>query len=137
MIAHNKQIRRRPTPPAWHAGFLTMLPTIGTHARIAFRHLDPEAREEALQEVIANACRAYVRLVELGKADNCASEYREEVCLLAARQKLNVAFVNGALIIAAVAGVVFKSWAAFVVTSVVLIGGAIYCGDVRPGPRRR
>jgi hypothetical protein len=56
---------------------------------------------------------------------------------LAARQKLNVAFVNGALIIAAVAGWVVKSWAVFVVTAVVLIGGAIYCGDVRPRPGRR
>ncbi len=56
---------------------------------------------------------------------------------MAARQKLNVAFVNGALIVAAVAGWVFKSWAVFVVTAVVLIGGAIYCGDVSLGARRR
>ena len=56
---------------------------------------------------------------------------------MGARQKLNVAFVNGALIVAAVAGVVFKSWAVFVVTAAVLIAGAVYGGDVRPGPRRR
>jgi hypothetical protein len=56
---------------------------------------------------------------------------------LAARQKLNVAFVNGALIVAAVTGWFFKSLAVFIVTAVVLIAGAIYCGDVRPGPRRR
>ena len=59
---HSKQV------PAWHAAFLTMLPTITTNARIAFRHLDPEAREEAVAECIANAFVAYVRLVELGKA---------------------------------------------------------------------
>ena len=59
----------KPAVPAWHAGFLAMLPAIETHARIAFRDLDPEAREEAIQEVVANACRAYVRLVELGKLD--------------------------------------------------------------------
>ncbi|MGO9113268.1 MAG: hypothetical protein ACLP9L_28890 [Thermoguttaceae bacterium] len=44
-----------------------MLPTIVTHAKIAFRHLRPEARSEAIQEVVANCCRAYARLVELGK----------------------------------------------------------------------
>jgi hypothetical protein len=46
-----------------------MLPAIETHAKVAFRNLDPEAREEAVQEVIANATVAYARLVELGKAD--------------------------------------------------------------------
>ena len=56
---------------------------------------------------------------------------------MAARQKLNVAFVNGVLIVAAIAGFVFQSWAVFVVTSVVLIGGAIYGGDIRPRPRSR
>jgi hypothetical protein len=56
---------------------------------------------------------------------------------MGARQKLNIAFINGALLIGAVAGLVFKSWAVFVVAAVVLIGGAIYCGDVRPGPGRR
>ena len=69
MIAHKGQLRRRPKAPKWHAPFLRMLPAIRTHARVAFRHLDPEAREEAVQEVIANACRAYKRLVELGKTD--------------------------------------------------------------------
>ncbi len=69
MIAHKKQLRRRPKAPKWHAPFLRMLPAIRTHARVAFRHLGQEAREEAVQEVIANACRAYVRLVELGKTE--------------------------------------------------------------------
>jgi hypothetical protein len=58
----NPQLR-----PAWHQAFLAMMPAIVTHARIQFRHLDPEAHEEAVQEVVCNACRAYVRLVELGK----------------------------------------------------------------------
>lgn len=44
-----------------------MLPAIRQHARIAFRDLDAEAKEEAEQEVICNAMRAYVRLVELDK----------------------------------------------------------------------
>ena len=55
--------------PAWHQAFLRMLPAIETHARIAFRHLDPEAREEAMQETVCNACRAVARLAELQKPD--------------------------------------------------------------------
>ena len=59
---------RRPAP-AWHNRFLAMLPAIETHARLAFRHLDPEAREDAVQETIANALVAFVRLVQLQKTD--------------------------------------------------------------------
>ena len=54
---------------AWHAGFLTMLPAIVTHARVAFRCLDPDAKAEAVQEVVANAFVAFARLVQLGKID--------------------------------------------------------------------
>jgi hypothetical protein len=46
-----------------------MLPAIRKHARIAFRYLGPEARDEAIQEVVAGALVAYVRLVESGRAD--------------------------------------------------------------------
>jgi hypothetical protein len=56
-------------PPAWHAEFLKMLPVIRLHARIAFRHLDPEARDEAVQAVVCNACAAIARLAELNKLD--------------------------------------------------------------------
>jgi hypothetical protein len=41
-----------------------MLPVIVMHARFIFQHLDAEARDEAVQEVVANACQAYARLVE-------------------------------------------------------------------------
>jgi len=58
---------RRPVPH-WHKVFLAMLPQIVTHARVSFRYLDPEARQEAVQEVVCNALRTYVRLVQLGKA---------------------------------------------------------------------
>ena len=34
-----------------------------------FRRLDPEAREDAVQEMIANACVAFARLVQQDKAD--------------------------------------------------------------------
>jgi hypothetical protein len=55
--------------PRWHTQFLAMLPKIRAHAAIAFSNCNPEAREEAVQEVVANALRAYVRLVELKKAE--------------------------------------------------------------------
>ncbi|MEI8376145.1 MAG: hypothetical protein WCJ35_25275 [Planctomycetota bacterium] len=53
--------------PSWHQKFLSMVPTIVRHAKFSFRRLRSEARGEAVQEVVANCCRAYVRLVELGK----------------------------------------------------------------------
>jgi hypothetical protein len=46
-----------------------MLPAIRKQARYAFRKLKPEAREEAVEEVVASACCAFARLAELGKTD--------------------------------------------------------------------
>jgi hypothetical protein len=46
-----------------------MLPVIERYAKIAFRRLRREAREEAIQETVCNACQAYARLVKLGKTD--------------------------------------------------------------------
>ena len=53
----------------WHRQFLALLPQIVTHAKIAFRHLTPEARAEMVQEVVCNAMQAFVRLVQLKKTD--------------------------------------------------------------------
>ena len=72
MIAPRKsqEARKRSQPAArWHQAFLKMLPAIQKHARIAFRYLGREARDEAVQEVVAGALAAYVRLVESGRAD--------------------------------------------------------------------
>jgi hypothetical protein len=69
MIAPARPVRRKKSPPAWHEAFLAMMPTVKAHAKIAFRHLLAEAREEAVQEVLCNACSAFARLVERGKAD--------------------------------------------------------------------
>lgn len=69
MTKSKKALRCRKSPPGWHSAFEAMLPRIVNHARIAFRHLDAEAREEAIQETVCNACQAYARLVELGKTD--------------------------------------------------------------------
>ena len=62
-------IKRRPVKPAaaWHAGFLAMLPVIRGYARGAFGHLKADLRQDLIQEVIANAMVAYVRLFEQGK----------------------------------------------------------------------
>ena len=69
MIATAKRSPGSPTIPAWHEGFLDMLPAIRRQARLAFRHLDPEAREDAVEEAVANALVAYVRLFERGKVE--------------------------------------------------------------------
>jgi hypothetical protein len=45
------------------------LPQIVTHAKIAFRHLKPEAGAEMVQEVVCNGMQAFVRLVQLKKTD--------------------------------------------------------------------
>lgn len=71
MIAPARRMHRKKSPPAWHAAFMAMMPAIRTHAKIAFRHLRAEARQEAVEEVICNSCAAFARLVELGKSD-CA-----------------------------------------------------------------
>lgn len=68
MIAPATKTFRLPTP-AWHEGFLAMLPAIVRHARVLLPPLNPEARQNAIQEVIANATVAYARLAELGKED--------------------------------------------------------------------
>jgi hypothetical protein len=46
-----------------------MLPKIKAYAKFSFRHLKPEAREEAVEETVANAWQAFVRLVEQEKTD--------------------------------------------------------------------
>ena len=69
MICLAKRVSKNPNKPEWHQDFLAMLPKIRQHASLAFRHLRPEAREEAVQEVICNALRAFVRLVEIKKVD--------------------------------------------------------------------
>jgi len=53
----------------WHRQFLALLPQIVTHAKYAFRHLNPELRAEMVQEVVCNAMQAFVRLAKLGKTD--------------------------------------------------------------------
>ena len=82
------------SPPTWHADFEAMLPVITRYARIAFGHLKPEAREEAVQETVCNACCAYARLVELGKT---AVAYPTALARFAVRQAREGRKVGGRL----------------------------------------
>ena len=69
MIALTEQPSHKPDQLAWQDGFLEIMPAIDRYAQRAFRYLRPEARAEAVQEVVASAMIAYVRLYELGKMD--------------------------------------------------------------------
>src|SRR5688500_8049959 len=51
----------------WHAGFLKLMPRIERYARSAVRTLSLEARDDAVQEVIANCMCAYRRLYNRGE----------------------------------------------------------------------
>ncbi len=58
---------RRVSRPKWHKAFQAMLPTIRRYARTAFKYRDPEARQDLVQEVVANACVAFKALWDRGK----------------------------------------------------------------------
>ena len=51
------------------ARFSKLLPAIERRARITFRHLRGDDLDEAMQEITCNACLAYARLVDRGRAD--------------------------------------------------------------------
>ena len=70
MVAVARERRSQRSVPAWHQAFLALLPRICDYARVAFRHLDPESKQEAVQSVVASALVNYLRLVQLDKADN-------------------------------------------------------------------
>ena len=50
---------------------------------------------------------------------------------MGAKQKLNAANVNGALIVAGVIGLITGSWPIFVLALIVLVVGSIYAGNIR------
>jgi hypothetical protein len=58
-----------PAPRQWKRVFLSLLPAIVAHARFAFRHLRGEARQDAVQEVIANSLVAFIALARRGKLE--------------------------------------------------------------------
>jgi hypothetical protein len=56
---------------------------------------------------------------------------------MGARQKLNQAYVNGALIVAAVVGVATQSWTVFWLAATFVVVSSLYSGEIRLGGRRR
>ena len=56
---------------------------------------------------------------------------------MGARTKLNVAVINGSLVIAAVVGIAFGSWSAFWLVAILLVVGNFYAGAIRPAGQRR
>jgi hypothetical protein len=58
-------------PNQWHAGFLKLLPTIERFAHMHCRHLKGDARDEAVQDIIAHAACGYRSLADRGRED-CA-----------------------------------------------------------------
>ena len=55
---------------------------------------------------------------------------------MGARQKLNAAYVNGALIISGILGYVCQSFAVFLIAFVIILASEVTAGDIRSGPKR-
>jgi hypothetical protein len=62
-------VEQEPETASWQQRFLQLLPRIRSQAQSRFRHLPPEAREEATAEVVASSLVSYARLVALGQED--------------------------------------------------------------------
>ncbi len=56
---------------------------------------------------------------------------------MSARHKLNIAYCNFAVLLAAAVGAVAQSWAGSWVALIVLIGGGLHAGEIRTRPRGR
>ena len=54
-----------------------------------------------------------------------------------ARGKLNVAYINGSIVLAVIAGVFSQSMIVFVVFLVVGVLVSLHLGNIRPTPRHR
>jgi hypothetical protein len=68
MIASIRNHDQEGKSDSWQQQFLTMLPQIRRQAAFAFRAQRAEAREELVEEVVALAYAAFVRLARRGKA---------------------------------------------------------------------
>jgi hypothetical protein len=56
---------------------------------------------------------------------------------LNARGKLNVAYVNGSIVLAVIAGVLSQSMIVFIAFFVGGVLTSLYLGNIRPSPRHR
>ena len=50
---------------------------------------------------------------------------------MSARKKINVAHINGSLILGAIIGVVTESTTVFAIMTIIFVGSAIYSKDIR------
>ncbi len=55
---------------------------------------------------------------------------------MGARQKLNTAYFNGGLLIAAIVGIAAGSWWVFFLVLILTVAGSIYSGNIRPATQR-
>ncbi|MCE9552488.1 MAG: hypothetical protein K8T91_03800 [Planctomycetes bacterium] len=55
------------TGGSWQQNFMTILPAITNHAKIRFRGLPADQREEAIQEAVAAACAGYQKRAASGR----------------------------------------------------------------------
>jgi hypothetical protein len=53
----------------WQSSFVAMLPEIQQKLHLAFCRLDPEAREDAIEEGVVHSLLAYIRLHKQGRAE--------------------------------------------------------------------
>jgi hypothetical protein len=67
MIAVNNE--RQNNESNWQREFVDMLPEIRKWVRLAFRQLNPEAREDAIEEGIIHSLLSYSRLHSKGRAE--------------------------------------------------------------------
>lgn len=56
---------------------------------------------------------------------------------MGARKKLNQAYLNGALVVAAVVGAATQSWTVFWLAVLFTLGSSLYSGGIRLNGRRR
>jgi hypothetical protein len=59
----------QPSKPAWHDGFLALLPVIRDQLRFLLRKLRPDEKAEAMAECVAHVTLAYQKLYEQGKVN--------------------------------------------------------------------
>jgi hypothetical protein len=76
--------------------YAKMLPSIKRHARIAFRSYSPDAKEEAVQNVLCNTWEALVNLARRGKLDQA---FPSVLANFACRQTRDHRIVGGHLAI--------------------------------------
>jgi hypothetical protein len=70
MIAFAREYSsEQPEQPAWHEGFMKLLPAIREQLRFALRNLSRDERAEAMAECIASIAIEYAKLHERGKLD--------------------------------------------------------------------